>query len=166
MPTVARRRLFGTMAAVIVALLTWPAGEAAAARVRYHYAPAPPGTMAAAPPGTVPPAAPAPPGTVLKLDAPGGVQGQRLAWNGSWEPYNCPPPRPTCQMNYRHPVTGQLITVPLALPDSTPRLEHRGTRVIYDYGSYTVEVSFLPDGCVDVVYNSGLFRAPEPKTCP
>ena len=51
------------------------------------------------------------------------------------------------------------ITVPLSFPEGTPRIEHRADRVIYNYGSYTVEVHFLPDGSVDVVYNSGLRRA-------
>jgi hypothetical protein len=141
MPASGDWKLSGAILTGVVVLLAWPAGEAAAARIRYHYAPAPPGTC-------------------MKIDPVGGAQGQRLTWSASWEPYNCPPPRPTCQMNYRHPCTGQMITVPLALPDSTPRLEHRGNRVIYDYGSYTVEVNFLADGSVDVIYNSGLFRAP------
>jgi hypothetical protein len=39
-------------------------------------------------------------------------------------------------------------------------MEYRTRRVIYNYGSDTVEVHFLPDGSVDVIYNSGLFRAP------
>ena len=142
MPTSTDSRRSGTILAVVCLLLAGPVGEVAAARVRYHYIPVPP------------------PGTVMKIDAPGGVAGQRLTWSASWEPYNCPPPRPTCQMNYRHPCTGQMITVPLGLPDSTPRLEHRGNRIIYDYGSYTVEVAFLADGSVDVIYNSGLLRAP------
>jgi hypothetical protein len=50
------------------------------------------------------------------------------------------------------------VNVPLALPDGTPVIEHVGQRIVYNYGSYTVEVRFLPDGGVDVVYNSGLLR--------
>ena len=46
-------------------------------------------------------------------------------------------------------------TVP---PDSTPRVQHRWDRIIFNYGSYTIEVVFLPDGTVDVVYNSGFLR--------
>ena len=71
-----------------------------------------------------------------------------------------PPPRPTCQITYKHIYTGRLVTVPLQLPDDTPRIEHRFNRVIYNYGSDTVSVIFLPDGSVDVVYNSGFLRAP------
>ena len=52
------------------------------------------------------------------------------------------------------------ITVPLALPDSTPRMEYVRDRVVYNYGDYTVEVQFLPDGSADVFYDSGLLRAP------
>ena len=40
------------------------------------------------------------------------------------------------------------------------RLEYRYNRIIYYYGSETVEVVFLTDGTVDVVYNSGLLRGP------
>jgi hypothetical protein len=61
-------------------------------------------------------------------------------------------------VTFRHPCTGLTVVAPLALPDSTPRMEYRTNRVIYNYGSYTVEVHFLPDGRVDVIYNSGLFR--------
>lgn len=70
------------------------------------------------------------------------------------------PPRPTNWAVFTHPCTGRSVVVPLRLPESTPRMEYRPNRTIYNYGSYTVEVAFLPDGGVDVVYNSGLFRAP------
>jgi hypothetical protein len=46
----------------------------------------------------------------------------------------------------------------LALPDGTPVIEHVRQRIVYNYGSYTVEVRFLPEGAVDVIYNSGLLR--------
>jgi hypothetical protein len=62
-------------------------------------------------------------------------------------------------VTFGHPCTGQTVVVPLALPDSTPQMEYRPNRVIYNYGSYTVEVHFLANGLVDVIYNSGLFRA-------
>jgi hypothetical protein len=52
------------------------------------------------------------------------------------------------------------VTVPLCLPEGTPRVEHVRDRIVYNYGSYTVEVRFLPDGSVDVLYSSGLFRQP------
>jgi hypothetical protein len=69
-------------------------------------------------------------------------------------------PRPAYFITYRHPFTGQCVTVPVALPEGTPRIEHRGCRIIYNYGSYTVEVAFVPDGTVDVIYNSGPGRCP------
>src|SRR5262245_49742015 len=79
---------------------------------------------------------------------------------GVYGPTPYQPPRPTMQITYKHMYTGRLVTVPLCLPEDTPRIEHRFNRVIYDYGSNTVEVIFLPDGTVDVVYNSGLLRWP------
>jgi hypothetical protein len=51
------------------------------------------------------------------------------------------------------------VVVPLALPCGTPVIEHVWRRTVYNYGSYTVEVRFLPDGSVDVMYDSGLLRA-------
>src|SRR2546430_12706548 len=38
-------------------------------------------------------------------------------------------------------LTGQNVTVPLRLPPDTPRMEYRYNRVIYDYGTETVERS-------------------------
>jgi hypothetical protein len=46
----------------------------------------------------------------------------------------------------------------LALPEGTPVIMHVWQGIVYDYGSYTVEVRFLSDGSVDVIYNSGLLR--------
>lgn len=65
--------------------------------------------------------------------------------------------RPTQMVTFRH-TNGKNVTVPLRLPDSTPRMEHRSDRIIYNYNDYVVEARFLPDGSVDVVYNSGLLR--------
>src|SRR4029077_16632719 len=78
-----------------------------AAKVRYHYVPADAaGTM------------------VLQPLGPGGPPGELIGWFGrNRTPYNCEP-RPTCFPTFTHPCTGQAITVPLALPDSTPRMEH------------------------------------------
>ena len=134
-----RKCLVGLAAAAL--LLSLSAGQAWAARVRYHYVPGPGG------------------GGFVLADA-GGAPGERLTWRMTWEPYNCPPPRITCVASFRHPCTGQSINVPLGLPPDTPRMEYRGDRTIYDYGSYTVSVVFLPDGTVSVVYDSGLLRAP------
>jgi hypothetical protein len=68
-------------------------------------------------------------------------------------------PTPTCVLTFTHPCTGQAVAVPLYLPAGTPNIEHVYRRIVYNYGSYTVEVRFLPDGSVDVIYNSGLLRA-------
>jgi len=61
-------------------------------------------------------------------------------------------------VTFRHAYTGQLITVPVAFPEGTPRLEYRRNRIVYNYGSYTVEAVFNPDGSMDMVYNSGFLR--------
>ena len=137
---VTRNRLLISAAAAL--LLALCAGQARAAVVRYHYVPGPPESPS------------------YCLDGARGTTGERLTWRLTWEPYNCPPPRTTCYTTFRHPCTGQSITVPLSLPPDTPRMEYRGNRTIYDYGSYEVEVEFLPDGTVNVIYNSGLLRAP------
>jgi hypothetical protein len=39
-------------------------------------------------------------------------------------------------------------------------MEYVGHRVIFNYGSDTVQVQFWSDGSVDVVYTTGLLRAP------
>jgi hypothetical protein len=130
-----RYRLLALAAAGV--LLPATAGPAAAARIRYHYTPE------------------APSRPCLKAPA----AGERLTLRG-WQAYNCPPPKATALVTFRHPCTGQAVTLPLALPASTPRMEYTNDRVIYDYGSDTVEVSFLPDGSANVVYDTGLLRAP------
>jgi hypothetical protein len=58
----------------------------------------------------------------------------------------------------RHYYTGQFVSVPMRLPPDTPLIQHRYNRTVFNYGSYSVEAVFLPDGSVDVVYNSGPFR--------
>lgn len=125
------------LAAGAVAALLLTAAPAGAARLRYHLLPDPSG------------------GTCFQVPA----AGERRTLTG-WEPYNAPPPRTARLVNFRHPCTGRAVTVPLALPDSTPRMEYVGTRVVYNYGDYTVEVRFLKDGSADVYYDSGLLRAP------
>lgn len=124
--------------AVAGPLLLASAGPAAAARIRFHYAVAP-GSLA--------------------LCAP--AAGERLTLRG-WQAYECPPPRATHLVSFRHPATGQVITVPLALSLSTPKMEYGRDRIIYNYGSETVEVRFVGDGSVYVIYDSGLLRAPPP----
>jgi hypothetical protein len=87
----------------------------------------------------------------------GGV-GEKVQWLGFVRKPSNNQPRPTHLVTFRHPYTGRLITVPLALPEGTPRMEYRSNRVVYNYGSYTVEAHFHSDGSVDVIYNSGLLR--------
>ncbi|MBY0527514.1 MAG: hypothetical protein K2R98_29225 [Gemmataceae bacterium] len=132
--TIARNALL-TFGAVVALLLC--GNVASAAIVRYHYVPAGPGPMTLAP-------------------GPTGAPGELINIRGR-QPYNCPP-RPTCLVTFKHCFTGALVVVPLALPEGTPQMMHRGNRTIYNYGSYTVTVQFLEDGSVDVIYNSGLFR--------
>jgi hypothetical protein len=129
-----RRTCFAVGAVAGLLLAAAPAG---AARLRYHL--------------VADPAS----GGCLKAPA----AGERRTLTG-WEPYNCPPPRATRLVNFRHPCTGQMVSVPLALPDATPRMEYVRDRVVYNYGDYTVEVRFLKDGSAEVLYDSGLFRAP------
>ncbi|HKI32239.1 MAG TPA: hypothetical protein VKA46_10250 [Gemmataceae bacterium] len=125
------------VAAVVVGACLATAQPADAARLRYHFAPDPGGNGCLKTPSA----------------------GERLTLTG-WEPYNCPPPRATQLVSFRHPCTGQTVTVPLALPLSTPRMEYTRERVIYNYGSDTVELRFQKDGSADVMYDSGLLRAP------
>jgi hypothetical protein len=66
--------------------------------------------------------------------------------------------QPTHVVTFRHPFTKQNVTVPLALPPDTPRIEYYSNRVVFNYGSYAVEALFLPDGSVDTIYDAGLFR--------
>jgi hypothetical protein len=120
--------------ACVVCLLA--VGEASAAIARYHYVPSDNNPVM-----TLAPAGP----------------GERLNIFGrSTAPS---PPRPTVVVTYRHPYSGQTVSVPLRLPADTPQILHRGSRLIYDYSGYQIQVEFLADGSVDVIYNSGLFRA-------
>jgi hypothetical protein len=126
----------------VTVLLACTSAPAQAARVRYHYVPAGPGDC-------------------FRLDDAHGAPGERLTWRGTWEPYNCPPEVTTAVVTFRHPYTGDCIKLPLHLPtDSTPRMEYRPNRVVYDYGTGSVEVFFQPDGTAYVIYNGGLLRAP------
>jgi hypothetical protein len=140
---VARKGLIGVAVGVLALLALLATGAPAeAARLRYHFAVVDDR------------------GAVI-LQPVAGAPGERLTWSGRWEPYNCPPPRPTCMVPFKHAFTGQALVLPLGLPAGTPQMEHRFDRtIVYNYGSYTVEVHFIPDGTVNVVYNSGLLRAP------
>jgi hypothetical protein len=124
------------LAVVVMFLVT---GTAAAARVRFHYVPSTNG------------------GPVTLVPFAANAPGERISTFGR-APYCNTPPRATCVVTFRHPGSGSILAVPLALPPDTPNIEHRGSRVIYNYGSYTVEVAFFADGSIDVIYNNGLFR--------
>ncbi len=138
---IARMRGLRPLAAVILLFLS--ARMAAAAEVRFHYAPVD-----------------ACGNTTLKPSGACGGVGERLRWLGAVrEPYNNQP-RPTHLATYRHPYTCRNITVPLAFPEGTPRIEYVWNHIVYNYGSYTVAAHFLPDGSVDVVYNHGFLRSP------
>lgn len=130
-----RNGVRGVLAAAVLLLAT--SGPASAARARFHYVVGPDGCR-----------------MVLQ---PVGAGGERITIFGV-TPDATPPPV-THLVTFDHEFTGQRVTVPLNLPSGTPVIEHRYRRYIYNYGSYTVEVVFLPDGSVDVVYNSGLLRA-------
>src|SRR5262249_8778595 len=122
-----------------VAMVCLCTGTASAARVRFHYVPAANGA-----PMTLAPIAP-------------NAPGERMSVFGR-SAYYSPPPRATCVVSFRHPCSGCTVAVPLALLTDTPTIEHRAARVIYNYGSYTVEIVFIADGSVDVIYNNGLLR--------
>src|SRR4051812_26848271 len=78
--------------------------------------------------------------TVLSPSGACAAPGERRAWYGGALAPACNPPHPTCYQPFQHPCTGQPVTLPLRLPlDSTPRIEHRYNRLIYNYGSDSVE---------------------------
>jgi hypothetical protein len=129
----------------LLVLLAW-VQQSQAGRVRYHYVPVDGAGN-----------------TSLQPDA--GSAGARVTRLGLTPTPYADQPRPTHLVTVQHPCSGRRITVRLTLPDSTPRMEHRPNRIIYNYGSDTVEVRFLPDGSVDVVYDSGLIRQPW-SACP
>jgi len=117
------------------------ATRAGAEQVRFHYVPVNAcGTLAQSPAG------------------PNGALGERRTGLGY-----VPEPfyqtfRPNQMVTIVHPYHGRTVSVPLTLPQSAPRVEHRSDRVVFNYGSYTTEVRFFPDGSVDVIYNSGFLR--------
>jgi hypothetical protein len=132
-----KARIFG----VAVAAFFGTAGLLHAERVRYHFAPA---DICG--------------GTVQAAYAKTSSIGERVSYFGlGARPYNCPMP-PTHMVTFYHPFSHANVTVPMALPDGTPRVNTLRDRVILSYGDYRVEAVFLPDGSVDTVYDSGLFR--------
>jgi hypothetical protein len=124
------------MVAVVLVVLT-ATGTARAERVRFHY-----------------PAADIN-GSVVHAPTGPNVVGERIAWFGAVrEPARCRM-CPTHLVTFHHPYSGANVTVPMRLSEDLPNIQHRGDRIIYNYGSYSVEIVFTIDGSVDVVYNSG-----------
>lgn len=122
---------------ILGAVPSWAAAE----QVRYHFIPVDAcGAMQQVPAG--------PDGTLGELKR--GLGARSLPY-----PYAV---RPTQMVTYRHPFTGRNVTVPIRMPNGPPRMEQRDDRIVYNFGDYVVEARFLPDGSVDVVYNSGLLR--------
>ncbi len=130
-----RKGLPGAVAALLILVVT---GTARAERVRYHYVPA------------------ADNGVMTLAPSAFGTPGARLTLRGSCAD-NRQPPCATCIKTFRHPCTGQLVNVPLNLP-GCPSVYNKTNAVLYDYSDNFVEVRFLPDGSVDVIYSAGLFR--------
>jgi hypothetical protein len=132
-----KNALFLAKTTLAVALLLTGASHASAAIARFHYVPnGPNGAL-----------------TFVPSDP---TAGERISIFGVRADPR--PPRPTTMIRYRHPGTGRTLLVPLALPPGTPRIYHRTNRIVRDYSGYTVQVEFLADGSVDVIYNSGFLR--------
>jgi hypothetical protein len=129
------------LALIVLAVVAVP--PAAAGRLRFHYVPV---DVAG--------------NTSLARAGPVAPVGEELTWLGAVRRPSLNQPRPTHLVTFRHPYTGREISVPMSFPEGTPQIEHRLGRVVYNYGSYTVEAHFFRDGSVDVVYNSGLLRLP------
>lgn len=98
-------------------------------------------------------------GNLVQVAAgPNGAVGEKLNGFGRIpQPYT-QSFRPNQMVTFRHPYTGRNVVVPLTLPRGTPRLEHGNESVLFNYGSYSTDVRFFPDGAVDVIYNSGFLR--------
>lgn len=136
-----RSKLLGII--LIAAGLLILSTPALGGRLRYHYEPADAcGRM------------------TLKPEENCGGPAERVSWFGAVRQPDYRARRPTHYLTFRQPYTGRPVSVPVTLPEGTPRIEYRAERVIYNYGSYTVEIHFLADGSADVIYNSGLFRQP------
>lgn len=134
-----RRCWLRSLAVALLVLLSKQGAEAAA--VRYHYVPEDSQSHTAMKPA-------------------GYGVGETVRWFGTVrEPYNCPL-LPTCVLTFHHPCSGQDVSIPLALPEGTPTILHGRDRITFNYGSYAIRIRFLPDGSVDVVYDSGFLRAP------
>jgi hypothetical protein len=126
---------------VIGVALLFPPTSLQAAWLKIHYGPE----------SVCPSPTPVPPGAVGPTD---------MRWYSALKPPRGEVPQPNQTVKFTHTYTGQVVAVPLALPPFwTPVILHARNRIIYNYGSYSVHIRFLPDGSVDVIYSSGLLRA-------
>ncbi|MBM3995447.1 MAG: hypothetical protein FJ303_15030 [Planctomycetes bacterium] len=122
---------------VVAACPAWASAE----QVRYHFVPADAcGRMTQVPAG--------PEGTIGELKR--GLGARALPY-----PYGV---KPNQMVTFRHPFTGRNVTVPIRMPAAVARMETRADRIIYNFADYTVEARFLPNGSVDIIYNSGVLR--------
>ena len=130
-------RIFGSGMAAL-ALVAMSGSSAQAERVRYHFA-----------------ATDICGNTAQTAAGKCNAIGERVSYFGlSSSPYNGVL-RPNYLVTFFNPVTTGNVTVPLALPEGTPQMQRGRNRLIFNYGTYLVEVAFLPDGSVDVFYDSG-----------
>src|SRR5437867_4310493 len=78
-------------------------------------------------------------GNTALVPAPSGAPAERSAWlGGPTEPFTRPI-APTHIVTFRHPASGRNVSVPITFPTGIPRIEHRGERIIYNYGSYQIQ---------------------------
>jgi hypothetical protein len=132
-----RRIALWFLSATVALAVAVPAADAA--RVRFHY---------------VPDAS----GTVQLQTALTGTPGAAGYRPGGGRAYPAEPPKANRLLAATHPYTHRELKVPLYLPPGTPEVEHTWTRLVYNFGIYAVEVLFLSDGSVDVIYDSGFLR--------
>jgi hypothetical protein len=136
-----KARFFRWAATALTATLMASAGTAVAERVRYHFTPVDLcGTTVQTPAGKY------------------NSIGERVSYLGlPNRPYNCPMV-PTQIVTFCHPYAQRTVSVPMAMPPGTARISRGRDRIVFHYTSYSVEARFWPDGSVDTVYDSGIFR--------
>jgi hypothetical protein len=95
--------------------------------------------------------------TVMKPADAGQPTGVKVSRFGlRTEPYYCLP-KANCLKTFCHKCTGQNVTLPIYLPAATPRIAHTWSGISYQYTNFAVNVNFLQDGSVEVVYADGPF---------
>jgi hypothetical protein len=130
------RRPLSSIIALIVSAVV--GGAASAEQIRILYCPQDSG-----------------PTTVMKAADPGKPTGVRVSGFGlRREPYYCLP-KSNCLRTFCHTCTKQNVTLPLYLPAATPRVAHTWRGISYQYTGFAVNVNFLQDGSVEVVYDNG-----------